>query len=88
MAVTWRGHTIWTDAPSGGMFKAFCSCGYESTWRDNEDSATGAALNHLWRATVSPEMKDPKTPGRMMRRHGDTMSKREFLAALQANGSA
>jgi hypothetical protein len=83
MALTWRGHTIYTDAPSGGMFKGYCSCGWESTWRDTEDSATGAALNHAWRVTVAPRTHDPDVPGRMVQRHGETMTKREFMDALR-----
>lgn len=85
MAVTWRGHKVWTEQSSGGMFCAFCSCGYESKWRDTEDVATAAALHHVWRVTVSPEMHDPEKPGRMIKRHGETMTKREFLAALRAS---
>ena len=93
MAVTWRGHTFWTemrdrtDEFPGAQVKYWgkCSCGWVSTWRPNEDSATAAALNHAWRVTVAPRMHDPEVPGRMIQRKGETMSKQEFVQALRAS---
>jgi hypothetical protein len=90
MAVTWRGHKVWTESrdrrdenPHAQVkFWAVCSCGFRSTWRASEDSATGAALNHLWRETVSPEFP---VKGRMVKRQGETMTKDEFVRELQAS---
>lgn len=90
MAVTWRGHTIWTHSrdrraefpDSAVKFWGECSCGWKSTWRATEDNATAAALNHLWRETVAPEFM---VKGRKVKRHGETMSKEEFVQELRAS---
>lgn len=87
MAVTWRGHTIYTHGAARSWWGE-CSCGWRSTTRATEDGATGAALNHAWRLTVSPEMHDPEVPGRMIKRHGETMTKRQFMDALKHGASA
>jgi hypothetical protein len=81
MAVTWRGHKVWYDGERRS-WHAHCSCGWVSTTRATEDNATAAALNHLWRVTVAPEYP---VKGRMVKRHGETMSKREFMDALRAS---
>jgi len=62
MAVTRRGHTVHTEVRDrraefgdrAGTLKywAVCSCGYRSKWWGTEDSATVAALTHLWRETA------------------------------------
>lgn len=84
MSVKWRGHEVWTEHEQRGervKYWGLCSCGWKSTWRASESDATGGALNHLWRVTVAPEYPDK---GRMVKRHGETMSQAEFLDALRS----
>lgn len=91
MAITWRGHRIWTHSrdrraefPDQGFaavkWWGECSCGWKSTACATEDGATGAALNHAWRVTVAPEYP---VKGRMEKRRGETMSKRQFMDAVR-----